>query len=220
MELVQSRADSVKDRIRDDIVSGALPFGSRLRIDQLSGRYGSSHMPVREALRSLAGEGLVVSEANKGARVVEVDRRHIENLFTIRIAVEVALARQAALAIAAAEFSAVAAIEQERLACVADGDYAQGVAINQRFHRRIYAAAGNADGLALLDRHWLLLAAIWSRYGYRPERLGGVASDHDHILRALAERDAEAAGVMTAAHVTKTRHDMLAQIADQQGLRS
>lgn len=87
-----------------------------------------------------------------------------------------------------------------------------GVALNQRFHRRIYEAAGNAEGLALLDRHWLLLAAIWSRYGYRPERLGGVASDHDHIMRALAERDADAAGVLTAAHVTKTRHDMIAQI--------
>jgi DNA-binding GntR family transcriptional regulator len=213
MELAQSLVDSVKRLIRDDIVSGALAFGARLRIDELSGRYGSSHMPVREALRSLVGEGLVVSETNKGARVVDVDRRHIEHLFTIRIAVEVALARQAALAITAAELGAVAGLEDERLACVASGDYAQGVTINQRFHRRIYEAAGNADGLALLDRHWLLLAAIWSRYGYRPERLGGVASDHDHILRALAERDADAAGVMTAAHVTKTRQDMLAQIA-------
>lgn len=219
MELAQSLADSVKRLIRDDIVSGALAFGARLRIDELSGRYGSSHMPVREALRSLVGEGLVVSETNKGARVVDVDRRHIEHLFTIRIAVEVALARQAALSIAAVELGAVAGLEEERLACVASGEYAQGVAINQRFHRRIYEAAGNADGLALLDRHWLLLAAIWSRYGYRPERLAGVASDHDHILRALAERDAEAAGMMTAAHVIKTRHDMLAQIADHRARR-
>lgn len=214
MELTQSRADSVKDLIRDDIVSGALDFGARLRIDELAARYGSSHMPVREALRGLAGEGLVISETNKGARVVAVDRRHIEHLFTIRVAVEVALAREAAVAISGADLAEIGALEQKRLACVAAGDYAQGVAINQRFHRRIYEAAGNAEGLTLLDRHWLLLAAIWSRYGYRPERLGGVASDHDHILRALAERDADAAGVMTAAHVTKTRQDMLAQIAD------
>jgi DNA-binding GntR family transcriptional regulator len=216
MELTQSRADSVKDLIRNEIVSGTLAFGARLRIDELAVRYGSSHMPVREALRSLAGEGLVVSETNKGARVVSVDRRHVEHLFTIRIAIEVALARQAALTITVAELDAVVALERARLACVAGGDYPQGVALNQRFHRTIYEAAGNAEGLALLDRHWLLLAAIWSRYGYRPERLGGVASDHDHIMRALAERDADAAGVLTAAHVTKTRNDMIAQIIGQE----
>jgi DNA-binding GntR family transcriptional regulator len=208
----QISADSVKGRIRDEILSGVLAFGARLRIDELAGRYGSSHMPVREALRSLAGEGLVLAEPNKGARVVVVDRRLIGHLFTIRVAIEVALAREAALAIDAAALAQARQLESERLIAVVAGDYAGGVAINQRFHRAIYEAAGNAEGLALLDRHWLLLAAIWSRYGYPPERLGGVASDHDHILRSLAERDSDACGVMTAAHVTKTRQDMLAQL--------
>lgn len=212
MDVALSLSDSVKDLIRADILAGRLDFGARLRIDELATRYGASHMPVREALRSLVGEGLVAAVANKGARVVTVDAEHIRHLFTIRIAVEVALARQAALVIDEAGLAEVATLEQERLAAVADGDFARGVAINQRFHRRIYEAAGNAEGLVLLDRHWLLLAAIWSRYGYRPERLGGVASDHDHILRALIERDADACGVMTAAHVTKTRQDMLAQL--------
>ena len=44
-------------RIRDDIVSGTLPFGARITIDALATRYGVSHMPVREALRELQGEG-------------------------------------------------------------------------------------------------------------------------------------------------------------------
>lgn len=217
MDVNRSLADSVKDLIRADILAGRLDFGARLPIDELATRYGASHMPVREALRSLVGEGLVAAVANKGARVVTIDAEHIRHLFTIRIAVEVALARQAALMIDKGGLAEVAALEQERLAAVADGDFAGGVAINQRFHRRIYEAAGNAEGLVLLDRHWLLLAAIWSRYGYRPERLGGVASDHDHILRALAERDADACGVMTAAHVTKTRQDMLAQLENYEG---
>lgn len=215
MQTTQSRADSVKDWIRDDIVAGGLAFGARLRIDELASRYRSSHMPVREALRSLAGEGLVVSETNKGARVVTVDRRLVEHLFTIRIAVEVALARQATQAMTRDRLAEVAALEEARLACVRRGDYAQGVEINQRFHRRIYEAAGNGEGLAVLDRHWLLLAALWSRLGYRPERLGGVASDHEHILRALRDGDAEACGIMTAAHVTKTRQDLLDLMAQR-----
>lgn len=208
----QIRADAVKDQIRDEIVSGALPFGARLRIDELAGRYGASHMPIREALRSLAGEGLVVAEANKGARVVNIDRRHVGHLFSVRIALEVTLAREAALAATESDLVEIEALEQERLALAEAGRFRDAVQTNQRFHRRIYAIPGNDEALSVLDRHWLLLAALWSRFGYRPERLGGVASDHDHIIRALRDRDAEACGALTAAHVTKTRQDLIAQM--------
>ena len=60
---------SVAQRIRDDIVAGRLAFGDRLTIDALANRYEVSHMPVREALRELQGDGLVVIEPNRGARV-------------------------------------------------------------------------------------------------------------------------------------------------------
>ena len=55
---------SIEQRLRNDIVAGALPFGSRLIIEDLATRYGVSHMPIREALRILHGEGLVVIDAN------------------------------------------------------------------------------------------------------------------------------------------------------------
>jgi DNA-binding GntR family transcriptional regulator len=210
---VNNRAETVKDAIREDIVSGALAFGDRLRIDALASRYGASHMPVREALRSLAGEGLVVARANKGARVVSVDPATIANLFSVRIALEVMLARQAAAAPKPYDLAAIEALEAERLALAQAGRFGEAVQTNQRFHRRIYEIPGNAEALAVLDRHWLLLAALWSRFGYRPERLGGVASDHDHIIRALRARDPEACGALTAAHVIKTRQDLLDLIA-------
>ncbi|TCR70048.1 GntR family transcriptional regulator [Bosea sp. BK604] len=207
------RADTVKDQIRGEIISGALAFGARLRIDELASRYGASHMPIREALRSLAGEGLVVTEANKGARVVTIDERHVAHLFSVRIALEVTLAREAVATIAEADLAEIETLERERLALADEGRFGEAVETNQRFHRRIYEIPGNAEALSVLDRHWLLLAALWSRFGYRPERLGGVASDHDHIIRALRQHDAEACGALTAAHVTKTRQDLIAQMA-------
>lgn len=209
----QIRADTVKDQIRGEIISGALAFGARLRIDELASRYGASHMPIREALRSLAGEGLVIAEANKGARVVTIDERHVAHLFSVRIALEVTLAREAVASITETDLAEIEALERERLALVNEGRFGEAVETNQRFHRRIYGIPGNAEALSVLDRHWLLLAALWSRFGYRPERLGGVASDHDHIIRALRDRDAEACGALTAAHVTKTRQDLIAQMA-------
>jgi DNA-binding GntR family transcriptional regulator len=72
---MESKTASVAicDRIREDIVSGALPFGSRLTLHRLATRYATGDMPVREALRQLQGEGLVVQTPNCGARVRAVD---------------------------------------------------------------------------------------------------------------------------------------------------
>ena len=75
-----STADNIGQRIREDIVSGVLGFGERITIDALATRYQVSHMPVREALRELQGEGLVVSEPNRGARVRAIDVNFIDNL--------------------------------------------------------------------------------------------------------------------------------------------
>lgn len=206
------RADDVKEQIRSDIVSGALAFGARLRIDDLASRYNASHMPVREALRSLAGEGLVTTEPNRGARVVSIDRQRFLHLLSIRLAMEMTLAREAATKVTARDMTEIETLETQRLTLAESGRYGEAVAVNQRFHRRIYEVSGNAEALNVLDRHWLLLAALWSRFGYRPERLGGVADDHDHIIRALRDRDAEASALLVGAHVVKTRQDLLAQM--------
>jgi DNA-binding GntR family transcriptional regulator len=71
----------LRDRIVNDIISGALPFGSRVTIDNLAERYGSSHMPVCEALRELHGEGLLVMETQSWsahkARRPRICRLHV-----------------------------------------------------------------------------------------------------------------------------------------------
>ena len=66
--MARSRGSGIQDLIRQDIITGTLPLGTRLQIDALAVRYGVSHMPVREALRELRGEGLVTIEVNRGAR--------------------------------------------------------------------------------------------------------------------------------------------------------
>src|SRR3954451_3898009 len=91
-----TRVPDIPQLLRDDIIAGQLPFGSRLRIEELALRYGVSHMPVREALRVLHGEGLVVIEPNRGARVRPIYRGFIEDVFDVRCAIETMLARRAA----------------------------------------------------------------------------------------------------------------------------
>jgi len=202
-------------RIRDDIVSGALRFGERITIDALASRYGVSHMPVREALRELQGEGLVQIEPNRGARVRSIDSHFVENLFEIRTALEVMLVRRAAARCTRADIAALQQIEVTLEQHIGVGDHALVVAENRRFHQAINRCAANVDALPIVDKHWMLLAALWRHYGYGQDRFTGVANDHQSLLEALAAHDQEAAAMIMGAHATKAKLALLARIRDQ-----
>lgn len=204
---------ALRQRIIDDIVSGALPFGSRVTIDALAERYGTSHMPIREALRELSGEGLLLMERNRGARVRPVDAHFVECMFDTRGALEIMLTRRATTRRSDAACDAMEAIEEELERHVRDNN-APGVHdANRRLHHAIYVAAENPDALSVVKRYWVLNAALWRRYGYAPERFAAMVSDHRHLLRAIRERDVDAATAIIAAHVTKAKQELLARIA-------
>ena len=197
------------DRLRADILAGAFGFGARLKIEDLARRYATSHMPIREALRSLHGEGLVVIEPNRGARVRGVDLDFVRNMFDLRAAIEAMLTRRAAERMGPAGLVRLEEIEAGLEDCAARGDVAGVLAANREFHSLIYAAAGNPEAVEIASRHWGLVAALWGVHGYDAARLPGVISDHRQILAAIAARDAESAHAIAAAHAAKAKQDLL-----------
>jgi DNA-binding GntR family transcriptional regulator len=203
----------IQQRLRSDIVSGELPFGARLRIEELATRYGVSHMPIREALRELHGEGLVVIERNRGARVRPVNVGLVEDLFDIRSAIETMVARRAADRRTEQHIVKLKETEIAFEALVAAGDYFSVPAANHQFHGVINDAAGSPGTLWFADRHWLLIAALWRRYGYNAERFTVVIDDHRQMIRAIQRRDAAAATMLMGAHIERAKHDLLARMA-------
>ncbi len=83
-----TRTHWVDARLRREIVSGALPPGARLRAEHLAERLGVSPTPLREAFQRLAGEGLVVIEPQRGARVAPIDQHDALELYDLRIILE------------------------------------------------------------------------------------------------------------------------------------
>ncbi len=209
------RSHTVRSRILGDIATGRLPFGTRITIDELASRYGGSHMPVREALRQLAGENLIEFAPGRGARVRRVDIAFVENLFATRSALEVMLVRRAAQYASASVVAEIEMIETRLEAEAAASDYAAALASNRALHEAINHAARNPEAATILDQHWILLQGLWHSVGFGPERLPGVISDHRHLIRALAARDVEAAGVLMGAHVLKARNDLVSRMADR-----
>ena len=210
---VPTASIATADRIRDDIVAGALPLGSRLTLDRLAARYGIGHMPIREALRQLQGEGLVVLEPNRAAHVRAVDAEFVRNIFDMRIAIEAMLARRAAENIAPAQVARLEAIQTEFEACARARDYAALLRLNRAFHIVICDAARNPEAAAVLDRHRRLIAALWTVHGYGEDRPAGVISDHRHIIAALAAGDADAAASLAMAHAAKAKQALLVRMS-------
>lgn len=205
----------VQQRLRNDIVSGALPFGSRLIIEDLATRYGVSHMPIREALRVLHGEGLVVIEPNRGAHVRPIYAGFIEDLFDMRAAVETMLARRAAERRTPEHLARLRAAAAKLEAHVAAGDFASVPIANREFHTVINDAAGHPGALPIVDSHWLLLAALLKRYGYGDPRFARVIEEHQHLIQAIERRDAHSASTLMGAHIEKAKNNLLQRATDE-----
>lgn len=208
-----TRNADIEGRLRDDILRGRIRFGDRLRIHDLASRYGVSHMPVREALRVLAGEGLIVTEPNRGAHLRPVDRAFVEDLFDIRAAIEMMLARRAAERRSPEQLLQLIDIERTLEGHVERGEYATIPAVNRDFHLVVNQAAGNPGALSLVDGQWLLVAALWNEVGNPPARFQSVVDDHRHLIVAIERRDGAGAAALMGAHIEKARQDLLARMA-------
>ncbi len=202
----------VHERLRGDILAGRIAQGERLKISDLARRYGLSHMPVREALQQLQGEGLVELLPNRGASVRRMDARFVRDIFDIRAALESFLAARAADEITPIQLAELERIEAAYQGAAARGDLAERVALNQLFHRTISIVSGNVEAVRLLDLHAGLVGALRVRFGYAEGRTEEIRREHAALLDALARHDGAAAAAIHAEHVRHARDDLLPRL--------
>lgn len=204
----------VRDQLRQEILGGVFAAGARLKIADLAGRYGVSQMPVREALQQLQGEGLVLIEPNKGARVRKVDEAFIVNVYEIFGALEGLLIRRATPLLSAADLRQSRAIEQAFEAAGKQGDLDGSLRQNQLFHHLLYQRAGNAEALEIIERHWGLIDCLRRKHGFGPRRIAAVIDEHRRLLRALEDHDAKTAESLVRDHCAHAREDLVEQMRE------
>ena len=193
-----SKTDMVAALIRQLIITGELPAGGQLRQRDLAQRFGVSQTPVREALRRLESEGLVVGDAHRGFTVVEPDDGPVEENFQIRAALESLGASLAARKIDAGGIAALRDLN-EAMRALADDDprYAD---LNRDFHFAVYEHARSPLLLSLMRLLWASLHG-----GPKVARSHAEsARQHDAILAALRAGDPAAASARTYQHIMGT----------------
>src|SRR5580693_6497743 len=150
-----SKTDMVAALIREQIITGELAAGEQLRQRDLAQRFQVSQTPVREAMRRLQSEGLVIGDTHRGFTVVEPDDGPVEENFQIRAALESLGASLAARKIDAAGIARLCGLnDQMRALPDDDQSYAE---LNREFHFTVYSCAGSPLLLTLMRLLWASL---------------------------------------------------------------
>jgi DNA-binding GntR family transcriptional regulator len=195
----RTKEEQVADFLREGVLSGMFPRGSRLKQAEIAERLQLSITPVREALKLLEAEGYVTGNSYRGACVAHFDASASEEVLDLRLQLESRLIRGAAQQVTGRDIDELQALNVEFLQAFELGDRAAARGINYRFHRRLYSIAAMPQTL-----HFVQI--LWARYPFDlinavEGRGKHAAAEHDEILRALLSGDLPAAMLAMRKHI-------------------
>ncbi|HEV2010506.1 MAG TPA: GntR family transcriptional regulator [Candidatus Limnocylindria bacterium] len=184
--------DLVLSSLREAILAAALPPGTRLRQEKLAELFGTSRIPVREALRALEYEGLVTSMPRRGFSVTELDADDIEEVYDLRILLESHAVRLAVPLITDEDLQVLEGLYAEMVAA-SSGD--EQLAARERFYSRLYSITGRPRLGALIARlrQEIARSLRWPTLQHAPEH-------HGRFFEAIRAGDADGAAAQLASH--------------------
>jgi DNA-binding GntR family transcriptional regulator len=189
----RSLADQIASSIREAIAQGKIPPGARLLEPSLAKEMGTSRAPVREAIAELEREGLVVKEANRGARVAELTEQTVREVAEVRGLLEGAAASLAAERLTPADLEALEALAAGMRDAARRGEYGRLVELDYQFHATICRASGHRvlyeTWVAISGKVRLYLSATNLVYPNQQD----IAHGHRAILDAIRAKSKERA---------------------------
>lgn len=214
------RHEELVARIRDMIVEGELAPGNRVSERALCERFAVSRTPLREALKVLASEGLLQLLPNRGARVVRLTERDVEEMFAVMGALEGLAGELAAERIADAEIAEIRALHYQMLLHHTRGELMPYFRLNQQIHAKILEASGNRTLVA----QYRMLAGRIRRARYLANisrsRWDEAAEEHARILGAIEARDGAMLARILKAHLRNTCDTVKRAVAAENGGQS
>ena len=196
-------SEDVAERLREQIFSHELAPGSWLDEQNLAAAFGISRTPMREAIKVLASEGLVTTKMNKGAYVTQVDRRDLEQIFTVLSLLEGQAAKETAIKATEDQLTKLDNLHHRLEKAAADRDTEQFFEINVKFHELIQDIAGNKWMNGVIEDLRKVLKLQRRDSLSRSGRLLSSLVEHREILQAILKRDPQAAELVMGEHLAR-----------------
>ncbi|RCW64764.1 GntR family transcriptional regulator [Pseudorhodoferax soli] len=195
----RTKEEQVADYLRERILSGVYPRGSRLKQAEIAEQLHLSITPVREALKLLEAEGYIGGDSYRGARVADFDAAATGEILQLRLLLETQLVRACAERVRAQDITELRQLADAFAEAFRSGDRATARGINYRLHRRMY-------DIAALPQTLHFVQILWARYPFdlinaAQDRGQGAVEEHEEILQALTTGDSAGAMLAMRRHI-------------------
>ncbi|MFF4600704.1 GntR family transcriptional regulator [Amycolatopsis sp. NPDC001319] len=206
-----SLTEQTYESLRQAILSGELEPGRLYSARQLADMLQVSRTPVREALLALAAQSMVRFERNRGVRVLHSRRRDIEEVFELRIALEVPACADAAVRMTAGDRERVRDLHASVRAAAEDEDSSRLMQFDRAFHEAVLEIAGNGRLTQFVGtlRDVVYTRGLCTAGASRPAP--AIVEEHAQILQAIETGDPAVAAAAMAAHLRSTANLLLQQ---------
>ncbi|MBC7344236.1 MAG: GntR family transcriptional regulator, partial [Clostridia bacterium] len=202
--------EMVFETLREAIIEGKLSPGTRLMEAQLAEDMGVSRTPVREAIRKLELEGLVVMVPRKGAYVADMSTKDAAEVFEIRAALEALAAGLAAQRITDEEIEELERLLIKFNECLGkELDLQKVVDLDTEFHDVLYRASRNSRLMQILSTLREHIQRFRKLSLASPGRLKQAIEEHRRIVDAVADRNVALAQALAQEHIVNAENSML-----------
>ncbi|MCM3714781.1 GntR family transcriptional regulator [Halalkalibacter oceani] len=193
-------------QLRTDILTGKIKSGSKLIESALVDRFQISRTPLREALRQLQKEGLLVDDTSLGFQVIELNAQTYREIYETRLVLEKEATKLAVQNITDEQISQIEDVIQEAEALVNEANHLRIMEVNAKFHETIIQFCENNTLVQFWRRTLTLLALYRANVLEHSENIQDSHQEHKAILAAIKKRDVTKAIEEVEIHVIKSLH--------------
>lgn len=193
--------DVVFNTLRQAILKGELEPGERLMEIQLADRLGVSRTPIREAIRKLELEGLVLMIPRKGAEVAKISKKSLRDVLEVRRSLEELAIELAIQRITKEELQELTQAQEDFRLAVLTGDAMTIAETDEHFHELIYIATDNSRLVQMLNNLREQMYRYRLEYIKDADKRQILVIEHDHILKEIREHRVAEAKVAIREHI-------------------
>jgi DNA-binding GntR family transcriptional regulator len=209
----KTKEEYVAEFLREGILSGRFPRGARLKQADIAEQLKLSITPVREAFRILEAEGYVLNETHRGVVVAPFDASATREINDLRMLLESRLVLAAMEQITPQDYAELGKLQREFEDAEAQEDREAVRALNYRFHRQLYALAGQPQTLHFVQ-------VLWAKYPFDlinliGGRAGRAAAEHRRLLKAMKAGDRKTVMSALREHIDAGWRELQAHLAKE-----
>ncbi len=197
-----SMVDNVTERLRRDLLAGEIRPGERIKVAELEKRFGVSHIPIREAVRRLESEGLIIAAPQRAAVAAGVDLEDLAGLYDLRRIIECEVIRRSVAAMTPEQVDSVEQALETLEAVASDHDSPAFWELHRDFHWALLEPGASAWIERVLDQIWLAS----QRYVrlFVSQTVDDAMRDHRELLDFCRIGDGNGASELLRRHLDRT----------------